>query len=90
MEIRVAVADGETAKDLVAGLVGLHGGECVSLRADGEVLVRLRRESRRQAVAQTLTSVERWLEETGVSSVDVWLGDRPYRLERPVSAPEVA
>jgi hypothetical protein len=86
----IRVAEAETAKHLVVGLVGLLGDECVSLEDDGEVHVGLRRKSRQQTIAQTLTFVESWLEETGIGSVDVWLGDRPYRLERPRSAPQVA
>jgi hypothetical protein len=90
MVIRVGVSDAESAKHLVAGLAGFLGGESVSLQADGEVQVRLRRDSRRQTIVQTLTSVERWLEDTGTSSVDVWLGERPYTLERPRPVPDVA
>jgi hypothetical protein len=80
--IRVAARDVESAKRLVVGLVGLFGGECVSLRADGEVQVRPRGESNR-ALAQTLDAVEQWLEETRSGSADVLVDERPYRVDRP-------
>jgi hypothetical protein len=82
MVIRVAAQDVESAKRLVVGLVGLFGGECVSLRADGEVQLQPYEESNR-ALAQTLDAVEHWLEETRIGSADVWVDERPYRVDRP-------
>ncbi len=82
MVIRVAAQDVESAKGLVVRLVGLFGGECVSLRADGEVQLQPHQESNR-ALAQTLDAVEHWLEETGTGSADVWVDERPYRVDRP-------
>ena len=81
MVIRVATTGVEDAKLLVAGLVGSFGGEEVSLQSDGEVQVRLNGRSGRRAMAETFASVERWLEETGVGSTDVWVDDRQYRME---------
>ena len=89
MVIRVAVRDVESAKCLVVGLVGLFGGECVSLRADGEVQLQLHEESNR-ALAQTLDAVEDWLEETRIGFADVWVDERPYRVDRPRSLYQVA
>jgi hypothetical protein len=82
MVIRVAAQDVESAKRLVVRLVGLFGGECVSLRADGEVQLQPYEESNR-ALAQTLDAVEHWLEETGIGSADVWVDERPCRVDRP-------
>ncbi len=80
MVIRVAAQDVESAKRLVVRLVGLFGGECVSLRADGEVQLQAHEESNR-ALAQTLDAVEYWLEETGgIGSADVWVDERPCRV----------
>ena len=81
MVIRVAAQDVGLAKQLVVGLVGLFGGECVSLRADGEVEVRPHAESNR-AVVQTLRAVEHWLEETRTDSADVLIDERPYLVYR--------
>jgi len=89
MVIRVAVRDVESAKGLVVGLVDLFGGECVSLRADGEVQLQPDEESNR-ALAQTLDAVEHWLDETRIGSADVWVDERPYRIDRPRSLYRVA
>jgi hypothetical protein len=86
--IRVAAHDVESAKRLVVRLVSLFGGECVSLRADGEVTVQPREESKR-ALAQILDAVEHWLDETGLGSADVWVDERPYRVDRPRSLSRV-
>src|SRR6266581_3133890 len=56
MVIRAAAQDVESAKRLVVRLVGLFGGECASLRADGEVQLQPHEESNR-ALAQTLDAV---------------------------------
>jgi hypothetical protein len=84
MIIRVATKDGESAKPLVAGLVRRFGGEGVSLQ-DGEVRVQLNGHSGQRAMAETFASVERWLQETGIASTDVWVDGRRYRMERPRS-----
>jgi hypothetical protein len=89
MVIRVAVRDVESAKRLVVRLVDLFGGECVSLRADGEVQLQPHEESNR-ALAQTLDALEDWLEETRIGSADVWVDERPYRIDRPRSLDQVA
>ena len=81
MVIRVATKDVESAELLVASLIGHFGGEHVSLRSEGDVHVQLNGKSGQRAMAQTFSSVERWLEATGVDSTDVWVDDRQYRLE---------
>jgi hypothetical protein len=88
MVIRVATEDVESAKLLVAGLGGLFGDEEVSLRSDGEVHVELNGKSGQRAMAETFASVERWLEETGIGSTDVWVDERQYRMDRPPSLRE--
>jgi hypothetical protein len=80
MVIRVAGKNVESAKRLVAGLVGLFDGEGVSLGSDAQVQVELNGRSGEQAMGQALSSVERWLEETGIGSTDVWVDDRKYRM----------
>jgi hypothetical protein len=88
MVIRVAGQGAESAKQLVVALVGLFGGECVSLRADGEVQVQPREESNR-ALAQTLDAVDQWLEETSIGSADLVVDERPYKLFRRSSLDQV-
>ena len=88
MVIRVATEDVESAKLLVAGLGGVFGDKEVSLQSDGEVHLELNGKSGQRAMAETFTSVERWLEETGIGSTEVWVDEQQYRMERPRSLPE--
>lgn len=81
MVIRVATNGVESAERLLASLAGHFGGEHVSLGSDGDVQVQLNGASGQRAMEETLSSVERWLDETGVESTDVWVDGRQYRLE---------
>jgi hypothetical protein len=81
MVIQVATKDVESAQLLVASLIGHFGGEYVSVRSEREVQVQLNGASGQRAMGETFSSVERWLEETGVDSTDVWVDGRQYRLE---------
>jgi hypothetical protein len=82
MVVRVATKDVESAKLLVVDLVGLFGGEHVSLRADGEVRLQLRGEVN-GALVQTLEAVERWLEQTRSASAELCVDERSYTIEHP-------
>jgi hypothetical protein len=86
MVIRVATKDVESAKLLVVDLIGLVGGECVSLRADGEVQLQLRGEAS-GALVDTLEAVERWLEQTRTFSAEVWVDERSYTVEQRQPSP---
>jgi hypothetical protein len=81
MVVRVAITNLESAKLLVVDLVGLLGGECVSLQADGEVQLQLRGDAN-GALVRTLEAVERWLEQTGTASAEVWVDERSYTVEQ--------
>jgi hypothetical protein len=82
MEVRVETKDVERAKLLVVDLVGLFGGEHVSLQPDGEVQLHLRGEVN-GALAHTLKAVERWLEQTHTASAEVSVDERSYTVEHP-------
>ena len=88
MVIRIETQDIESARLLVAGLVGRFGGEDVSLQPDGRVRVQLDGHPGQRAMADTFASVERWLDETAISSTHLWVDERPYRMERPPSLSE--
>jgi hypothetical protein len=81
MLIRVATRDLDSAQRLVASLIGHFGDEHVSLQVAGDVHVQLNGDSGQRAMAATFSSVERWLDETGAGSTDVWVDGRQYRLE---------
>ena len=82
MLVRVATKDVESAKLLVVDLVGLFGGEHVSLQTDGEVQLQLRGEIN-GALVQTLETVERWLEQTRTASAQLAVDERSYTVEHP-------
>jgi hypothetical protein len=84
MVIRVAAKEGESAELLVPKLVVLFGREAVSVQRDA-VHVQLNGNSGQQAITQALASVERWLEQTGIGSADVWVDERRYWMKRPQS-----
>jgi hypothetical protein len=81
MVVRVVTKDVESANLLVADLVGLIGGECVSLQEDGEVALRFRGKGNK-ALVLTLEAVERWLEQTGTAVAEVRIDERSYTVER--------
>jgi hypothetical protein len=82
MEVRIATKDVESAKLLIVDMVGLFGGEHVSLQADGAVKLQLRRDGN-GALAHALEAVERWLEQTATATAEVCVDDRSYTIERP-------
>ena len=85
MEVRVATGDVERMKRLLVDLVGLFGGEQVSLQPDGAVQLHLRGEVN-GALAHTLQAVERWLEQTHTASAEVSVDGRSYTVEHPERA----
>jgi hypothetical protein len=84
MAIRVTAQDAESAKRLVAELVRVFGGECVSLKASGEIEVHPAEESN-GAVIHSLEAVERWLEATEIPSAEVSVNGRSYTVRQPGS-----
>jgi hypothetical protein len=81
MVVRVVTKDVESAKLLLVDLVGLMGGECVSLQEDGEVALQLRGKGN-GALVLTLEAVERWLEQTGTAVAEVRIDERSYTVEQ--------
>ena len=80
MELRIVVPDDASATVLADRLMLALGSEHVSLR-DGrrEVGVRIVGEPD-SAIVRALDAVERWLDHARVGSVEMWLGERSYRL----------
>lgn len=89
MEVRVATTDVESAKLLVVDLVGIFGGEHVSLQADGDVRLQLRHDEN-GALVRLLEMVESWLGQTSTASAEVWVDDRSYTVERPPHTPTLS
>ena len=82
MEMRIVVPDATSASGLAERLSIVFGAERISLWGDcREVDVRVERGSDR-AVLHVLDAVERWLDQAGVRTVEMWLGERSYKLAR--------
>lgn len=80
MEIRVVVQDAASAGALAERLSAGFGADRVWLKRL-EVGVRVERSSDR-SVPRILEAVERWLEQAGVGSAELWLGERSYTVAR--------
>ena len=81
MEMRVVPADAASVGVLSERLRLAVGSESISVNGDGrEVDIRVERETDR-SVLHVLDTVERWHhEQSGVGSVEMWLGERSYVL----------
>ena len=82
MEMRIVVPDADSATMLADQLSIDLGFERVSLRRERrEVDILLDREPE-PAIVGILEAVERWLDQAHTGSVEMWLGERSYRLAR--------
>lgn len=82
MEMRIVVPDDASASVLADRLIVAFGSERISLRGDRrEVDVLIDREPDR-AILRVLDAVERWIDQARVGSVEMWLGERSYRIDR--------
>jgi hypothetical protein len=82
MVVRVVTRNFENARELVTRLVRLLGGECISVRSDGEVEVQTHG-PQNGVLIHTLETVEDWLGETRLESVEVCIDGHSYRVEQP-------
>jgi hypothetical protein len=86
MQMRIVVPDDASATVLADRLIVAFGSERISLRGDRrEVDVLIDREPDR-AILRVLDAVERWIDQARVGSVEMWLGERSYRIDRWVPA----
>lgn len=80
MEMRIVVPAAGSASALADRLSTTYGTERISFYSDrAEIAVRVASESD-GAVIGIVESVERWLDQTGLTSADMWLGEHLYRL----------
>jgi hypothetical protein len=80
MEMRILTGDSESASALAAALTAAFGDARVSLRRDRpRVEVRVRGGSD-QTVLRVLDTVDRWLDDAGSRSAELWLGGRSCRV----------
>jgi hypothetical protein len=86
MEMRIVVPDAASATVLADRLTVTFGPERISLqREQREVDVLIDPEPDR-AILRVLDAVERWIDQSRVGSVEMWLGERSYRIARWVPA----
>ena len=82
MEMRIVVPDAVSASVLAERLTVVFGAERISLAGERrEVDVLVEQESD-PAILRVLDAVERWLDQVGVGSAEMWLGTRSYRVAR--------
>lgn len=80
MEMRILVPDAASASSLAEQLVVACGSDHITLRGERrEVDVLIDREP---AIVRVVDTVERWLEQTRVGTVELRLGQHSYRLAR--------
>jgi hypothetical protein len=79
-EMRIVVPDTASASALAERLTVAFGSEHISLgRGRSEVDVLIDREPE-SAIVRVIDTVERWVEQARVDTVELWLGERSYRL----------
>ncbi len=80
MKMRIVVPDTASASALAERLTSSFGADPVSLRWHRrQVDVLIDREPE-PAIVRVVDAVARWFEQARVGSVEMWLGERSYRL----------
>jgi len=86
MEMRIVVPDAASATVLADRLTVAFGSERISLRGGRREVDVLIDQEPDPAILRVLDTVERWIDQARVGSVEMWLGERSYRIGRWVPA----
>jgi hypothetical protein len=86
MEMRIVVPDAASATVLADRLTVTFGPERISLRRERREVDVLIDPEPDPAILRVLDAVERWIDQARVGSVEMWLGERSYRVARWVPA----
>jgi hypothetical protein len=86
MEMRIVVPDAANAAVLAEQLTVAFGSERISLRGERREVDVLIDPEPDPAILRVLDAVERWIDQARVGSVEMWLGERSYRIARWVPA----
>jgi hypothetical protein len=86
MEMRIVVPDAASATVLADRLTVAFGPERISLQAERREVDVLIDPEPDPAILRVLDAVERWIDHARVGSVEMWLGERSYRIARWVPA----
>jgi hypothetical protein len=82
MEMRVVVPDAASVLVLAERLGAALGAERISVNGDGREVDILVEQDADRSVLNVLYAVERWYDQAGVGSVEMWLGERSYTFAR--------
>jgi hypothetical protein len=86
MEMRIVVPDAASATVLADRLTVTFGPERISLRRERREVDVLIDPEPEPAILRVLDAVERWIDQARIGSVEMWLGERSYRIARWVPA----
>jgi hypothetical protein len=88
MEMRIVVPDTASATALAERLTVAFGSERISLRGEHRQVDVLIDPEPEPAIVRVVDTVERWFDQARVGTVEMWLGERSYRLAQwvPVEA----
>jgi hypothetical protein len=86
VEMRIVVPDAASATVLADRLTATFGSERISLRRERREVDVLIDPEPEPAVLRVLDAVEGWIDQARVGSVEMWLGERSYRIARWVPA----
>jgi hypothetical protein len=86
MEMRIVVPDAAGASALAERLTLALGSERISLRGERREVEVLIDGEPDPAIVRVVDAVERWFEQTRIGTVEMWLGERSYKLARWVAA----
>lgn len=82
MEMRIVVPDGADARALGERLTVAFGSDHISFGGERREVDVVMDGERDTAIVRVVDAVQRWFEQDGVGSVELWLGERSYRLAR--------
>jgi len=79
MEMRIVVPDATGASALAERLTLAFGSDHISVGGERREVVTIEGEPD-SVVVRVVDAVERWFDQAGIGNVELWLGERSYRL----------
>ncbi len=80
MNMRIVVPDTASATALAERLTASFGSDHISLRWNRRQIDVLMDRDPEPAIVRVVDAVARWFEQARVGSVEMWLGERSYKL----------
>jgi len=82
MEMRIVVPDLAGATSLAERLTIAFGSERISFEGERQAVEVLIDGEPDRAIARVVDAVTRWFDQARVGTIEIWLGERSYRLAR--------